>query len=540
MKSSKVISHERCPSCAAKGEDNSEDNLAVFDDGHKYCFKENLYYPPEGGASFTLTGFTYEYIPFRNIEKKALIKYDIKTKVDAEGRPLARGYVYPNGAVQVENVDKKEFYWSKDGPEHVPGLFGVDKFSSGEHDTVTIVEGAKDAASYYQVLGSPVVSVQSASSAYNDCSADRPFLNGFNRIILALDGDGPGREATSRVARLFDPNKLYQVKFDKYKDPNDYLQKGEDTELLNLWHNARRYQPENIVSSFQEFDKILKEAPRAGVPYPWASINQMTYGIRTSEIVLLTAQEGIGKTELMHHIEYQILKETPHDVSIGAIFLEEPKRRHLQAVAGLELRKPVHLPDVVVGEDEISSALHKAVGADERLHLYSHFGSDDPDLITDTIRFLVTARNCRYILLDHISMVVSGLNESDERRTLDYLMTKLDMLVNELDFALILVSHVNDNGQTRGSRYIGKAANIRIDAVRDPNHADPITRNTTELTISKNRFSGKTGFACKLLFDTTTHTYSEVTDVTQWTPGNSSSIFGSNDNSPSGSVGVAA
>jgi len=35
----------------------------------------------------------------------------------------------------------------------------------------------------------------------------------------------------------------------------------------------------------------------------------------------------------MHSIEHQLLTET--DDAIGAIFLEEPKRRHLQAIAGL-------------------------------------------------------------------------------------------------------------------------------------------------------------------------------------------------------------
>jgi twinkle protein len=520
MKASKIKTKEL--PCPRSTECGSSDAYFEYDDGHGYCFSCNTYFPPEGGASFILTGFTYEYIPFRCIERDALIKYNILTKVDADGKPVSRGYVYPNGATQVEDIDVKNFRWAKgdNHPEHEPGLFGADKFSSGEHDTITIVEGAKDAASLYQVIRSPVVSVQSASSAVSDCSAFRAYLNGFNRIYLALDGDSVGREAASRVARLFDANKLYQVKFDKHKDPNDYLKAGESTELLNLWHNARRYQPDNVVSTFQDFDKILKEAPRNGVPYPWPSLNALTYGIRTSEIVLLTAQEGIGKTELMHAIEHQILKETPHDVSVGAIFLEEPKRRHLQAVAGLELRKPVHLPDCVCEEGEVLAALRKAVGQDERLHLYSHFGSDDPDLITDTIRFLVTARNCRYLLLDHISMVVSGLIEADERRTLDYLMTKLDMLVNELDFALILVSHVNDDGKTRGSRYIGKASNIRIDAVRDPQHIDPVERNTTTLTVSKNRFSGKTGFVCKLLFDTKTHTYSEVIDGAKWDPAN--------------------
>ena len=49
-------------------------------------------------------------------------------------------------------------------------------------------------------------------------------------------------------------------------------------------------------------------------------------------------------------------------------------------------------------------------------------------------------------------------------RALDYLSTRLEMMVKELNYALIIVSHVNDFGQTRGSRYISKISDIRIDA----------------------------------------------------------------------------
>jgi hypothetical protein len=37
---------------------------------------------------------------------------------------------------------------------------------------------------------------------------------------------------------------------------------------------------------------------------------------------------------------------------------------------------------------------------------------------------------------------------------LSYFSTRSEMVVKELDFGLIMVSHVNDLGQTRGSRFI--------------------------------------------------------------------------------------
>lgn len=517
--SSKLLRREQCPKCLSEGRDSSENNLAIYDDGHEYCYAgHGLLKGDKEDFNILNSSFTYEYVPWRGITSESFRKYDAITKIDQDGKPIAIGFKYPNGSYKLRQINSKDIWWVKDQyPDPIPGLFGVDKFNAGESKTLTITEGELDAISLYQVLRSPVVSVQSAGSAARDCAAARSYINSFERIVLALDGDTRGREATASIARLFDYNKIFDLRFTKLKDANEYLQHGEEVELKRLWWNARRYQPEAVKSQFQEFEEILNAPEKAGVPYPFQTLNEFTYGIRTGESVLITAQEGVGKTELMHAIEYQLLQET--DDNVGAIFLEEPKRRHLQAVAGLQLQKPVHLPDCNVTSAEVFAELQKAVGRDERLHIYSHFGSDDPESILDTIRYLVTARSCPYILLDHVSMVVSGLAGEDERKALDYLSTRLEMMVKELNFALIFVSHVNDEGKTRGSRYISKIADIRIDATRDTAHPDPVIRNTTRLVVSKNRFSGKTGPACSLLFDPATFTFKEVAND-NWQPPN--------------------
>lgn len=482
----------------------------MWEDGHGYCFSCKKYFPAdEDEDRFVNTEFHYEVIPNRGLTKETLQFYNIRTKVDGEGKPFLTEFVYPNGAIKERPTDKKQFWWVDNGHSATEaGLFGMDKFQAGSHKYVTITEGEYDAASLYQVLRTPVLSVRSAGSARGDCIRALDWLSSFERVYLAFDADGPGREAASLVAQLFDYNKVYYVKFTRFKDANEYLQNGADVELRNLWWNSKKFQPEGIYSTKAEFLEILKERPREGVNiYPSKLLNEMTYGVRTSESVLITAQEGVGKTELMHHIEYNALKGTNYNV--GAIFLEEPKGRHLQSLAGLELGVPAHLPDCGCSDADIAGALDRVVVADDRLHLYSHFGSDDPSVILDTIRFMATAGACRLILLDHITMVVSGLAGEDERKALDYLSSRLEMMVKELDFALIMVSHVNDSGQTRGSRYISKVADIRIDITRDLTNVDPSIRNTTNLYVSKNRFSGRTGPAGKLLFDPLTYRYME-------------------------------
>jgi twinkle protein len=451
-----------------------------------------------------LNDFTYEFLPWRGITSETFRYFDVKTKCDGSGNPVSIGFKYPSGGYKVRSLAEKEFYTTGE----VVGLFGRDKFAAGSSRAVTITEGELDAVSLYQVLKTPVVSVRSSATARIDASRDRSWLNAFDRVYLCFDEDAPGRDAAAEVAKLFDPNKVYRVRLTKRKDPNEYVRHGEADELKTIWYNSRQYLPDNIVSSLEDFKKILTEAPKQGIPYPFPTLTEMTYGIRPSESVLFTAMEGVGKTELMHAIEYKLLRET--DANVAAIYLEEPKGRHLQALAGLTLGRPVHLPDSGCTDVETYTALQSCLQKDDRLYLYSHFGSDRPEVLLDTIRFLVSVRMCRYVILDHISMVVSGLSGEDERKALDYFATQLEMMVKELDFSLLMVSHVNDNNQTRGSRLIKKVADISVNIMRDLLHPDPVVRNTSTLIIDKNRFCGKTGFAGSIYFDPVTYSYSEV------------------------------
>jgi twinkle protein len=437
--------------------------------------------------------------------------YDVRTKVDVDGRPVSIGYKYPDGRYKVRSLDEKSFRWEPLGSSGSIGgcnLFGSDRFTPGAHKYVTITEGELDALSLHQVIGGPVVSVQSSTSAGRDATSARSWLNSYERIYLAFDNDANGRAAEAAVARLFDYDKVYYVKFTSRKDANEYLQAGEAAELKNIWWAAKKFKPDNIISDLADFDKELAEAPKMGIPYPFKKLTEMTYGIRPGEVVLVTAQEKVGKTEFMHFLLHSLLKET--DDAVAGLFIEETRRRTLQAIAGIELGRPVHLPDSGVTQDKVIEAVRKVVGRDDRLHLYTHSRSDDPESILDTVRFCATACACKYVLFDHPGMAVFGLGSDNERILLDALSTKLAMMVKELGFSLIVVSHVNDFGQTRGSRYLGKVCDLRIDLTRDTANSDPQIRNRIDVTIPYGRYCSNSGPVGSYLFDSWTQRYTEV------------------------------
>jgi twinkle protein len=161
----------------------------------------------------------------------------------------------------------------------------------------------------------------------------------------------------------------------------------------------------------------------------------------------------------------------------------------------------------------------------ERFYAFDHFGSISNDEILDRVRYMAKALDCKWIVLDHLSILVSGNEEfGDERKSIDVLMTKLRSIVEETNIGLILVSHLKrpagDRGHEegkevslshlRGSASIGHLSDSVIALERNQQAEDAAEANTTTLRILKNRYTGDTGIACRLFYDKETGRMSET------------------------------
>lgn len=488
---------------------DSSDAFSVYTDGHGYCFNgecKNPYHPApdteeaEGAIAAKKEEGSLQYVKsFRGVSRATMEFFGVKMFVDAQGKPLYLNTPFDNGGIQKKYLDTKAFPGVNMAGPH---MFGLDKFEAGGR-RVTITEGALDAMSHMDMLGKyPVCSVVSSSSAVRDVTANLEKLNSFDEIILAFDNDGPGEKATLAVHALFPHRKVRIAKLTQHKDPNDYLTNGDRKAYAEAWWNASLLKRDDIISDYGDVLQALNDSDdEVSVSLPFKKLQAMTYGIFLGDVFLLTAPEGVGKTEVMRAIEYHLLSDDENEeVNIGVIHLEEDKVRTIKGLTGHALNTPLHLPDSLMKNEDILAAYKEMTKRNDRLHIYTHFGGDSIDGILEAIRYLAAACDCKYIFLDHITMIATGGME-DQTKGLDYLSTQLKMMAQELKFGLIMVSHVNDQGQTRGSRNIGKIADVRVSLQRDLLNEDEEIRNTTRLLLEKNRRGAITGYADDLEFD---------------------------------------
>lgn len=516
--SSVVTFNGECPWCT------SSDAYFEFDDGHTKCHSCEHFTPPTNYKKkksvkekkpITPIPDSFTAISDRGISAEAAARYQITFVEDTEDI-FVHHYPYFKGGKHLANKSRirAEKDFRVQGPINECDLFGMQAFPAGCAPAITLVEGELDAAAAYDMNGGfPVVSVKSASQAVDNVRQNFDYLNSFDEIVICFDKDDakvnkktgeiryPGQEAAIKVAEILPMGKVRILTLREHKDPNDYLQANKKRLFQREWYDAPKFTPTSLKTGADLWDEVINVPEYETVSYPFSGLQEKTYGIRLSEMVIINAPQKIGKSTLLGEITYHLLKET--EAGIGIMRLEESNRDTALNLMSLDAGKRLHLPDVwdECTEDEIRGYYDATVNTD-RLVIWDHFGSNSIDAVLAQIRNMV-ALGCKYVILDHLSIIVSD-QSGDERKQLDELATKLKTLCMELNISLIAVVHQNREGQIRGTAGIGQLANIVIRLDRDKESRDDFVRNCTEVVITDNRFCGDTGLACYLFYDTGT------------------------------------
>ena len=526
---SKFLRHESCPECG------SSDALAIYDNGGQHCFGSGCDYHVYGDGETPMTtqelpkakplnmGGVVAAIPQRRLSQETCGRFGVTVEYSSTGEIQKHFYPYYNTesgeicAAKVRDVKTKGFHAT--GDMSGAGFFGQQQCSGNKY--ITITEGELDALSVYEMFNKQydVVSLRSgASNAAKEIKEQLEWLESYENIVICFDNDKAGDAALEQVKDLFSPNKLKIVKL-PVKDASDMLMANRVKDFTQLWWNAKVYRPDGIVAGVETWDALVEKRQVKSIPYPWEGLNHITRGHRPYELVTITSGSGMGKSQFIREIEYDLLRRC--EGNIGVLALEEDLARTTLGIMSVAANRPLHLEeDTPV--DELRPFWETTLGTG-RYYLFDHWGSTSADNLLARVRYMAKALDCRYVVLDHLSIVVSSQESGDERKAIDEIMTKLRTLVAETGISLFLVSHLRRSqgkahedgaqislGELRGSQAIAQLSDIVIGMERDQQNANEDIRNTTTVRVLKNRYTGETGPACWLEYDRGTGRMKEV------------------------------
>jgi twinkle protein len=524
--------HLACPECS------SSDGAAKNADGSIKCFACDKFFPASGGASATplsnaiatvsgspvLISGKLNALATRSIKLETAKFYGVLSDTDSTGKDLRHFYPYNLGgseelSYKTRRTSDKQFGWVN--PKKGTSLFGMKKFRSGGK-YLTLVEGECDAMAAYELMGSKwaAVSVQNgAGGAANNVRENLEYLESFESVVICFDQDKVGQAAALEVAALLTPSKAkIMVLPEGFKDPNDMLKSNRHSAFVAAFWAAKTFTPAGILNVSESKELYLNKKPLPFIPYPWAGLNEKMDGMRGGELITLTGGSGSGKSTASRELTHWLLNTTTDNV--GVMALEENWSRTIDGIIGINSNTQFHrrkFKEQFTAE-EISNMYDAAIPED-RLWIYGHHGVSDIESIFSRLRFLIVGCQCKWVIVDHLHMLVLADKSADERTGIDHIMGRLSSICEETGVGIILVSHLKrvggdgagheDGGQVsmghlRGSQSIAQLSHNCIAFERNQQSGDLLEKNTCVVRVLKCREVGDTGIATNLLYNVTT------------------------------------
>lgn len=423
-------------------------------------------------------------------------------------------------------------------------LFMQFKFNRGGR-YVIITEGELDALSAYQMFAdynktkgdyeTAVVSPTTGANSHKQIAAQYKFFDSFEQIIVAYDSDKAGQDAVETIVKVLPKGKV-KIMSMRYKDANEYLQKGEEKAFISDFYNAKAYVPVGVLPSSGLYDRILNQSSVAKIPFPpfMGELNDLFIGgMPLGHIINIAADTGIGKTTLVNEMIYYWIFNSPH--MIGIVSMELDAGQYGEALLSRHIEKKLAL--IPSQEEKLAFLRSDKVKAQAQDLMLDSSGNSrfylldnrdgSVDDIKDTIEELVVGCGAKVIVLDPLQDILDGLGNEEQAEFMKW--AKGFMKSHSVTFVFINHMRKTPAGQNgadseqniMGSSTIIKSASANILLKRDKMAEDELTRNSTEISVTKNRVCGLTGPAGSIYYDNTTHT---LHNLKQWMKDNVSDI----------------
>lgn len=403
--------------------------------------------------------------PERKISEEIVQKYGIRCVYDTSSGKAKRTY-YPyadrDGKVtgfKVRNIQNKDFFVAG----KLNGLWGKQAAHKTPHGALIITEGEEDALAIAEMLRNSPGSVHDVCSVPNGANTDGrvdasvqsdiDFIRRYAKVYLCLDNDEPGRATSKKLAGWlsgFVPDvRLVEV---PHKDASACLMGGFKAEFAAAVKGTPQFRPEGIVHGSEISIQDLMRSVPEGYDTPYAGLNGKLHGVRKGEILTVCAGAGIGKSTLVKEIGYDLV--TRHGLKVCHIALEDV----VEATAASYIAMDNNVPSSRFRTDPgcipmrlVEASMDRTV---RKMYFFNHFGSIDSSTFKEKL-FYYARSGVDFIILDHLSMVISGSDVQNERKEIDKIMTDLAQMVVSTGVGLINVVHL----KRRESRDAGKSLN---------------------------------------------------------------------------------
>ncbi len=429
--------------------------------------------------------FPFKAFLERGISKETCERFGVRAGLSEKDGKTVEAFYFPSynqkGKIvgykkQDITVDKTHpYHWTTVGAVSIGNkLFGQNTveemnrkranliLTEGEWDSLSIYQSCIDSVkgTKYEGIEPTVVSIpMGTKNAVEAILHNEQFVKSYDAATLFFDDDHctpaelkkgimKGHEAREAVASALVGSGIALMTItpsEGLKDASDYLQANKSQELSKLVQFGKRvFSAEKIVKASDiSFEDLIAKRPEGLYVKSFPKLMDKLHGFRTRELVLLTAPSGVGKSTVSSIIANAFID---YGERVGQIYLEETNKETLQRAVASKLKvnylKFKNDPTSVANIDAIRVA-YDEICKDDKVIMLGHFGSLPITELMAKIKHMHLIEGCKYIIVDHLSLAISGSEVENERKELDMIMTELAAFCAANEVCIIAISHIN-------------------------------------------------------------------------------------------------
>lgn len=486
----------------------------------------------------------------RGMDKDTSIKYGIRYQYDERtGKPVVMmipAYIEEEGKNVITGYKCRNFRKEKKSEGHFYSIGYVGKLNmfmgqhlkkgenhllivGGEIDAVvsdTMLRDHSDLAKYHKKY-LVVSSLIGEPATFEVCKRNYEFVTSFPQVVLGLDNDPAGKDATEAVKDVLPNENLFVTKM-TYKDAWEYwerFKKFKEQDALKLFVSDIHWDKKvvksfGLVGSKSLLAAAIEHVIRPKIPLP-AFLQDLgdffTDGIGLGEIFNIISNTSTGKSVYVNEMISDWVENAPYKMCIFS--LEDGKGsygtkiasrlvgRSIHRVKGAENRKKI----LEENSAKIMEFLTDKETGEDAFYLIEEAFSD-LEQVKQAILQAIKVHDCKIIVIDPLVNLIS--HKSNEEQIAFMVFEEECRRIYDVTF--INVCHTRKIGgggskgasqggdiseeDVKGTSQITGSATINMIIRRDKTAACDIKRNTTEIDLTKNRTDGSTGKGVAKIF----------------------------------------
>lgn len=350
--------------------------------------------------------------------------------------------------------------------------------------TLLICEGEIDCASFIEAGFYQTVSVPLGAQNFKWIEENWDFLQGFDTIIIAGDGDKAGQKMTKEAcARLSFTNVKYleypkeYIKYDENntpitrtptKDANAVLQTFGASYLFNLVLNAKETPIDSVIkmANVEEMNVYDMDGIEVGIK----KLDNELIKIFCGGVTIITGKASAGKTTFLNQIALSAMDEDMPVFLFSRELVNAMSKDWYKTVgAGIRNMHQVEIEDRRTGKLRTVWVVDKEAKTQmdnhykDMLYVYRDEASNDAETLLSTMEQLARRRGVKCFLIDNLMTVLlpedkdGGVNGAQTKFISE--LTRFSIKYNAI---VILVAHPRKtaSGQEIGLDDVSGSMNI--------------------------------------------------------------------------------